>query len=73
MAHEKSIKPGDQPQLSSAEFLASYNQHIPIGFPRLTDELLKKFQNDNPLLFKDSNFWTLDEHRKKVVDWFQLL
>lgn len=60
-------------QISSADFLASYNKNIPAGFPRASEALLEKFKSENPLFFKHGNFWSLDEHRKKVMDWFQLL
>ena len=53
--------------------MESYNKTIPIGFPRLTDGLLKKFRSENPLLFKDGELWSIEKHRKEVVDWFQIL
>lgn len=53
--------------------MESYNQTIPIGFPRLTEELLKKFRSENAALFKNGELWSMDKHRKEVVDWFQIL
>ena len=60
-------------QKSSVDFMEFYNRTIPIGFPRLTEELLKKFRNENSALFKDGELWSMEKHRKEVVDWFQVL
>ncbi len=60
-------------QKSSADFIQSYNQTIPIGFPRLTEVLLKKFKSETSVLFKEGELWSMDKHRKEVVDWFQVL
>ena len=67
------IPEATQLQISSIHFLESYNQTIPIGFPRLTAALQKKFKSENPILFKNGELWSLDKHRKEVVDWFQIL
>lgn len=60
-------------QKSSADFMELYNQTIPVGFPRVTEALLKKFRNEHPPLFKEGELWSMDKHRKEVVDWFQIL
>jgi hypothetical protein len=60
-------------QKSSMDFMELYNKTIPVGFPHLTDELLKKFKAENPSLFKEGEQWSIDKHRKEVVDWFQVL
>lgn len=26
----------------------------------------------HPSFFKHGNLWSLDEHRKRVIDWFQM-
>jgi hypothetical protein len=62
-----------QVQISSSDFLKSYNKNIPLGFPHATETLLKKFKEGHPTFFKHGDLWSLDEHRKKVMDWFQLL
>jgi len=64
----------DDPKLSeiritASDFLLSYNQNMPIGFPRVSVTLLKKFKDEHPLLFKRDNLWSLDQHRKKLMDW----
>lgn len=56
-------------RISLADFLKSYNKSIPEGFPRATSVLLKKFKETHPLFFKHGNLWSLDEHRKKIIDW----
>ncbi|OGZ58221.1 MAG: hypothetical protein A3F94_02520 [Candidatus Spechtbacteria bacterium RIFCSPLOWO2_12_FULL_38_22] len=60
----------NQIQVSLAEFLRTYNKNIPTGFPRVTTTALKKFQTTHPALFKRNNMWSIDQHRKKVIDWF---
>jgi hypothetical protein len=62
------LKVSQQP-LSLGDFLASYNQNIPAGFPRASVDLLKKFREANTNLFKHEEHWTLDLHRKKLMDW----
>ena len=58
-----------QKQISLVEFLESYNRNMPISFPRASVELLKKFKETHIALFKNGDFWTLDLHRKKLMDW----
>lgn len=54
---------------SLANFLKSYNKNLPEGFPRASATLLKDFKETHPLFFKHGNLWSLDEHRKKIIDW----
>ena len=54
---------------SLADFLKSYNKNLPQGFPRASAVLLKSFKETHPLFFKHGNLWSLDEHRKKIIDW----
>lgn len=56
--------------LSFSNFLKSYNENLPTQFPRATLALLREFKKKNAFLFKnDGNSWSLDQHRKKVMDW----
>jgi hypothetical protein len=43
-----------------------------MGFPQATTELLQKFKEGHASFFKHGELWSLDEHRKKIVDWLQL-
>lgn len=52
-----------------ADFLKSYNKNLPASFPRSSTALLKKFKSSHPAFFKHGNLWSLDEHRKKLIDW----
>jgi hypothetical protein len=61
-----------QIQLSLTDFLKSYNKNLPQGFPQATAELLQKFKESHASFFKHGELWSLDEHRKKIVDWLQL-
>lgn len=57
-------------RISINDFLASFNKNMPKGFPLVTPALLKKFQEAHASLFKDGNTtWSLDQHRKKLIDW----
>jgi hypothetical protein len=57
-------------KLSMKEFGVFYNQGLPTGYPPVTNSLLKTFSTTNPQFFKhDTDEWSLDQHRKKVMDW----
>lgn len=59
----------NQEQTSLEAFVRSYNKNIPIGFPRATAIVLKKFQTTHVTLFKRGDTWSIDQHRKRVMDW----
>ena len=50
-------------------FIKSYNQTLPQGFPIASVSTLKKFQESYPLLFKNKSEWSIEKHRKKLMDW----
>ena len=50
-------------------FMESYNHSIPAGFPHASVEELKEFQVTHPLLFKHGDEWSIDKHRKRLMDW----
>ncbi len=56
-------------ELTAAEFLQSYNSNIPEAFPHVSLALLKKFKSAHESLFKRGDFWSLDAHRKKMIEW----
>lgn len=66
--YEKDFKLNEL-RTTSSEFLASYNKNMPAGFPRVSLILLKKFKEAHPMLFKNDDLWSLDQHRKKLIDW----
>lgn len=53
-----------------AEFLKLYNENLPLSLPRATVGLLEEFRSTHSSFFK-SNEWTLELHRKKVMDWLR--
>lgn len=53
---------------SLVEFLALYNDGLPLEFPRATAALLAEYQNRYGGQFKDG-LWSLGLHRKKFMDW----
>ncbi len=59
----------NQALITLVDFLKSYNKNMPVQFPRASAALLKQFKESHLGLFKHGDFWSLDEHRKKVIDW----
>ncbi len=55
--------------LSFSDFMRSYNENLPLEFPRASLALLREFKKAHTALFKNDNLWSLDQHRKKVMDW----
>jgi hypothetical protein len=56
--------------ISPSDFLKSFNAHMPESFPRVTNSLLQKFRESHEGLFlKSGELWSLDLHRKKLIDW----
>ena len=56
-------------QISLPDFLESFNKNMPTSFPRATTQLLKKFKDMHLNLFTHGDLWSLDRHRKKIIDW----
>jgi len=50
-------------------FMETYNKSIPANFPAVSVPVLKKFQALHPILFKNGDEWSIDKHRKKLMDW----
>ncbi|HEX7651129.1 MAG TPA: hypothetical protein VF439_00225 [Candidatus Paceibacterota bacterium] len=59
-------------QLTSGVFLRAYNENLPAGFPQASAAYMKEFRKAYPSLFKQENAWSLDQHRKKLMDWLPL-
>ncbi|MES2225268.1 MAG: hypothetical protein V4480_00475 [Patescibacteria group bacterium] len=55
--------------LTLAQFLECYNDELPSQFPRASAPLLEEFRRDHASLFVRSGAWSLDQHRKRVMDW----
>jgi hypothetical protein len=55
--------------LSLSEFLESFNHNMPSNFPQVSEEQLLKFKEEHEVLFRKVKTWSLDLHRKKVMDW----
>ena len=56
-------------QVPLVDFLKLYNQGIPESFPRASAALLQKYKDEHATFFKHGEMWSLDLHRKKVMDW----
>ena len=64
--------PADDVNLMSKsliDFVHYYNKNVPEVFPRASVKALEKFQVTYPALFGTSKEWTIDKHRKKLMDW----
>jgi hypothetical protein len=68
MKNSQEIKLNEIP-LSLSEFLKSFNQNMPANFPQVSEEQLLIFKKEHEVLFRKGNTWSLDQHRKKVMDW----
>ncbi len=55
--------------LTAAEFLESYNKNMPKGYPHVSLEILERFKDQHLSLFKNKGLWSLDQHRKRMIDW----
>lgn len=55
--------------ISLFEFLSSFNEHMPKNFKKVTEGQLLKFKETHPTFFKNKDLWSLDQHRKKIIDW----
>ncbi len=62
-------KERSEKSLSFSDFMKSYNENLPLQFPRASLALLREFRKAHSTLFKDNGSWSLDQHRKKVMDW----
>ena len=52
-------------------FVDLYNDNLPASFPRVSEALLKEFKKDHAGLFSVGKGWSLDQHRRKVMDWLR--
>lgn len=59
----------NQAVTTMADFIKSYNKSIPESFPHASKAVLKKFQAVHARLFKHPDQWSIELHRKKLMDW----
>lgn len=55
--------------MSEAEFIESYNRNMPEGYPKVSVMVMEKFKEAHASLFKGKGFWSLDQHRKRMIEW----
>ncbi len=53
------------------DFVALYNENLPLSFTPASEELLKEFKQGHKGLFPAGKGWSLDQHRRKVMDWLR--
>ena len=56
---------------SLGEFVKLYNENLPSAFPKVSSALMRQFKSGHETLFKSDGIWSLDIHRKKVMDWMR--
>ncbi len=56
-------------QLSLKDFVQSFNENMPSGYALVSEEQLLQFKSDHASLFKNGDMWSIDQHRKRIVDW----
>jgi hypothetical protein len=59
----------NQAKTPMLEFIEAYNKTLPASFPRATPEALEQFRQTHTILFKGRAGWSVDKHRKRVMDW----
>ncbi len=64
----KKVLPSELP-MTEAEFMTSYNQNMPEGYPLVSMAILERFKQAHTSLFKSGNTWSLDQHRKRMIEW----
>jgi hypothetical protein len=55
--------------MTLGEFIDYYNENTPAAMPRATKNALKEFQTSHANIFDESGLWTIDKHRRRVMDW----
>ncbi len=58
-----------QMSMTDAEFLKSFNDNMPAGYPHLTLLTLKKFKDAHTSMFSGEGSWSLEHHRKRMIEW----
>ena len=59
----------NQAMTTIADFLERYNRMIPAHFPKATTERLNQFRLANTALFRGIDGWSIEKHRKRLMDW----
>ncbi len=55
--------------LTDAQFLESFNKNMPQGYPHVSLAILKRFKDAHLSMFKADGLWSLDHHRKRMIEW----
>jgi hypothetical protein len=56
-------------ETSTADFLQYYNLNVPTAFPRASLAALEEFKKTHLALFGKKSTWSIDKHRKRLMDW----
>jgi len=70
LSKTKEIKPDvNSIKTNVVDFVSYYNLNIPKSFPRASLESMEKFRAAYASLFSGADDWSIEKHRKKVMDW----
>ena len=59
-------------QRSINDFCGEYNKDLPASFTPVSVSLLTEYRRSHPEAFRNGGNWTLDQHRKKIMDWLPM-
>lgn len=69
MKRDPDYIPPHERMMTEEEFMESFNKNMPSGYPHVTKDILTKFKAIHPGLFKGNGSWSLDTHRKRMIEW----
>ncbi|MSR87970.1 MAG: hypothetical protein EXS69_02290 [Candidatus Zambryskibacteria bacterium] len=69
MKKDPNFIPLNELPLTIHEFLKSYNDNMPRNHPQVSLTQLQKFKEQHTSMFKSDGAWSLDQHRKRLIEW----
>lgn len=54
------------------DFCGEYNKDLPASFTPASISLLTEYRRLHPEAFRNGGSWSLDRHRKKIIDWLPM-
>ncbi|MDO8565510.1 MAG: hypothetical protein Q7R67_02745 [bacterium] len=69
MKKDPNFVPLNELPLTISEFLKSYNENMPMEHPQVSLAQLHKFKEAHQSMFKTDGIWSLDQHRKRLIEW----
>ena len=69
MKKDPNFVPTHERPLTIYQFQKSYNENMPMEHPQVSISQLQKFKAEHQSMFKEDGFWSLDQHRKRLIEW----